>query len=607
MSSFGSEADRVRRVIDWGVVAAVAAFPLLTTEAAVLSGLDGRAYAGVVLAGAGFLGVLDVPGVCRRVRDRFGMPAVRSARALVVWALVAVAAAMAGPTGGLLFLLAVPVVAAAIVLPAVGTAGLVAASIALALTVGLPEVDWQVVWTVTIVGVGGLAGAGLRHLSGESRRRRRAQAQAARRAELLNVVATTSLASHGLGADAVVAAVVNGALGLGLRAAAVFEPDLQADVYRCREAVGLPAEVVEEVCPLDGTDAVGATVRSGRPVITVAGDGDEDGNIALPSSLAAAGFTSLWAVPVFVDDEVAAVLCVLDERRRRPDEGESVTLGILADRVGDALAHDRRVVLQRQAITRLREAERLKDDFVSTVSHELRTPATVIKAANELLFTRWEQLPAETRDQLRARIDAHADQLASLLDSLLAYRELDAGRMQPELTSVDVADLIGPVRRRVEARDEAETRPVAWQVDDVTVVADPDGIRRVMSILVDNALIHTPVGTRLTVAARRRDGQVRVTVSDDGPGIDPDQLAGLRRPFTRHGDVLTRDTRGLGLGLAIAELILHGHGRRLDIDSQPGAGTRCSFDLPIHRRRPEGAAGQVITLPEVETANGAER
>lgn len=604
MSRFGSVgAERVRRAVDWAVVAAVAAFPLLTTEAVVLSRIEGRAYAGMVLVGAGVLAGLDVPGVSRRLRDWFGMPTVRAVRAVLVWVLVATAAAMVGPAGGLLFLLAVPVVAAAVVLPAAGTVGLVAASVGIALAVGLPEVDWQVVWTVTVVGVGGLAGAGLRQLSGESRRRQGAQAQAARRAELLNVVATTSLASHGLNSDEVIAAVVHGALGLGVQAAVVFEPDLQADVYRCREAVGLPAAVVEEVCPLDGTDAVGATVRSGRPVITVAGDR----NVTLPSSLAEAGFTSLWAVPVFVEDEVAAVLCVLDERRRRPDEGESVTLGILADRVGDALAHDRRVAVQRQAIVRLREAERLKDDFVSTVSHELRTPATVIKAANELLFTRWEQLPAETRDQLRARIDAHADQLASLLDSLLAYRDLDAGRMQPDLTPVDVADLLGAVRRRAEARDEAETRPVAWQVDDVTVVADPDGIRRVVSILVDNALTHTPAGTRLTVAARRRDGQVRVTVSDNGPGIDPDQLAALRRPFTRHGDVLTRDTRGLGLGLAIAELILHAHGRQLHIDSRPGEGTRCSFELPTHRRSPDGAARQVITLPEVETADGAER
>lgn len=535
----------MRRAATWAVVAAVAVFPLLTTQTTVLARLDGRAYAVVVLVAVVLVGVSDIPTVCRRLRDRFGMPAVRTGRALVTWGLVVAAAALTGPDTGLLFLLAVPVAAAATVLPVAGTAGLVATSGAAVAVIGLPEIDWLVVWTVTVVGVGALVATDLYQLSDETERRRRMQVDATRRAELLNVVATTGLASHGLDVDAVVAAIVNGALGLGLPAVAVFEPDPQIGAYRCREAVGLPTDLVDEARPLDGRDVVGSVTRMGRPIVAVAGEDDE----RLPPSLAQAGFVSAWAVPVFVDDEVAAVLCVLDEHPRHPDEGELVTLRILADRLGDALAHGRRVALQEEAITRLREAERLKDDFVSTISHELRTPATVIKAANELLFTRWERLPQDTRQQLRARIDDHADQLAALLDTLLAFRDLDAGRIQPEPRPITVTGLMEPVQRATDAREGADTHPVDWQVDDVTVVADPDGIRRVLSALIDNALTHTPPGTNVWITARRRGGQVQLTVADDGPGIDPDELAALRRPFTRQGDVLTRSTRGLGLGL----------------------------------------------------------
>lgn len=593
---------RVLRAVDWAVVAVVAAFPLLIADATVLGGSAGRFYAVVVLVGAAGLGVLETPRLLRRLRARSGLRTVWAARALWVWALVVAAAFVTGGSGGLLFLLTVPVVSAALVLPAVGVAGLLGVSVAAAVVVGVPDADRWAVWIVTVVGVGALTGSGLRQLEDETARRRRLQAQATRRAELLNVVATTSLASHGLEEGTVVTAVVNGALGLGLRSAVVFEPDLQARVYRCRESVGLPADAVGEVYPLDDADAIGAAVRSERPVVAAGGEGDP----AVPPGLAGLGFVCAWAVPVFVEDDVVAVLCVLDGDRRRPAEDEVVTLGILADRLGDALAHGRRVALREQAIDRLREAERLKDDFVSTLSHELRTPATVIKAANELLFTRWDQLPDEIRVQLREKIDGHADQLASLLDSMLAYRDLDAGRLQPDLRAVDLSTLVEPVRSRVDTRGEDADR-VDWQVDgQVSVMADPAAIRRVLSALVDNALIHTASGTRVTVSARRRGESVRVVVADDGPGMHPEQLDAWRRPFTRQGDVLRRDTRGLGLGLTIAGLILDGHGQQLTVDSHPGQGTRCTFHLAVPAPEAE-AKERLITLPDARLRAGTGR
>lgn len=138
-------------------------------------------------------------------------------------------------------------------------------------------------------------------------------------------------------------------------------------------------------------------------------------------------------------------------------------LGVLVVAVVYALLRTARVEAERRRraearATRLgrvlREVERLQHDFVTTVAHELRTPATVIKAANELLDRRAEQMTEEMRRDLRDRIDANANRFASVLDRLLAYREVDIGRLEPDPQPAAAERLLARTRRLIVLDDD---------------------------------------------------------------------------------------------------------------------------------------------------------
>ncbi|HEX5559160.1 MAG TPA: ATP-binding protein [Gaiellales bacterium] len=212
--------------------------------------------------------------------------------------------------------------------------------------------------------------------------------------------------------------------------------------------------------------------------------------------------------------------------------------------------------------------------FVADASHELRTPLAVIRANAEYL--QGEQPESEEA----AEILAETDRLASLVDALLALARGQGGGAAER--AVDLGELVTSSAHAM--LPLAGDRKVSLDVEStpgIEVRGNPDQLRQLVLILVDNALRYTPEGGRVSVGARRVDGSAEIAVRDTGIGIDPDALEHVFERFYRADDARTRAFGGAGLGLSIAEQLATGHGGRISARSTPGRGSTFTVTLPL--------------------------
>lgn len=291
------------------------------------------------------------------------------------------------------------------------------------------------------------------------------------------------------------------------------------------------------------------------------------------------GLRAAMGAPVRVEDAVVGVLAAGRNRPGGYGPAAIAAFQLLADHAGQALALSRLIDEDRQLMERLKSLHALQEDFVATVSHELRTPLTVIDGLAETLETHGSNLTDAQVAQLLSRLRANTTTLATIVTSLLDAARLDRGLVEVEDSVVDLWDLVEScVARLSPILDEHQ---VELDLDDALVLGDGDLLERVIDNLLTNAQRHTPAGTTVRIEARVTDEGCLVTISDDGPGIPAKDLATITERFTRGGELHTRSTRGLGLGLALADQVLRLHGTRLHVTSPPRTGARFQFRLRL--------------------------
>ena len=238
-------------------------------------------------------------------------------------------------------------------------------------------------------------------------------------------------------------------------------------------------------------------------------------------------------------------------------------------------------ILLLRDVTKLRELDRMKSEFVATASHELKTPLTSMGLSIGLLQ---ERATDKLSDRERELLDAAAedvDRLKALVRDLLDLSKIEAGHVELDPAEVPVRLLVD--RAVSGLRLQADEAGVALAVDvpdDLPdVVADPTRIAWVVTNLVANALRYTDRGGHVTVAARPAGPRVEVSVADDGEGI-PVEMQG--RIFDKFVQVEgARAVGGSGLGLAISKEVVHAHGGTIWVDSVPGQGATFTFTLPV--------------------------
>jgi two-component system phosphate regulon sensor histidine kinase PhoR len=246
-------------------------------------------------------------------------------------------------------------------------------------------------------------------------------------------------------------------------------------------------------------------------------------------------------------------------------------------------------VLVLHDLTRVKQLEKARQEFVANVSHELRTPLSLIKGYVETLLDGARDNP-ETATRFLQTIDRNAERLRLLIEDLLAISELETGRVKLNLQTVVFAPAVAKVLEDFKSRAAAKSVTLVNQAPDLPVRADPDRLDQMLGNLVDNAIKYGRTSGTVTVGARPTDsGQVEVSVQDDGPGIPSDALERVFERFYRVDKARSREQGGTGLGLAIVKHLVQSHGGRVWATSQPGHGATFYFTLPQDSGTPSQA------------------
>jgi heavy metal sensor kinase len=255
---------------------------------------------------------------------------------------------------------------------------------------------------------------------------------------------------------------------------------------------------------------------------------------------------------------------------------QNLSQRIAVPRTGDELA--RMAQTWNDVLERLDVAVQRIRQFTSDASHELRTPLALIRATAELALRR-ERDPEGYRNSLR-QIEHEAEHMTALTESLLTLARADSDGLGMTMQSTDLSELIHSAVQQYAALaiEKGVTLRAAATQPPVRAAADASGIRRILSILVDNAVKHTPAGGTVTVSAAADAAHVTLTVEDTGEGIPATALPHIFERFYR-ADPARGSGSGFGLGLSIAQAIAQAHGSAIAVSSTPGAGA--CFSLPL--------------------------
>jgi PAS domain S-box-containing protein len=267
-------------------------------------------------------------------------------------------------------------------------------------------------------------------------------------------------------------------------------------------------------------------------------------------------------------------------------------------------------------VSKQRELERLRSDFVSRVSHELRTPLTPIRGFASVLLRRWELLDGEQRTEALTRIVERTDDLHDLVEDLLLVTRLDQRDLEGLVHEgpTDVAALTRTAVDDLRERHPGRTVTVAVAGSLPRAHADPDRTRKIVDALLDNAARYTDPDTPIEVDIDRDGDDVRLRVTDHGAGIPPAQREAVFERFHRLEDPMTMRTGGVGVGLFLGRRLAAAmHGSLELAPTPPGEGAVFVLRLPVllspvhsvpsERPTPRGSGPDLTSVDSPPTAS----
>lgn len=293
----------------------------------------------------------------------------------------------------------------------------------------------------------------------------------------------------------------------------------------------------------------------------------------------------MLAVPMFYQDEVVGAVAVITRAGSMPVEGDEQALAVLANNAAIALENTRLFEQERETVRRLRELDAMKSDFLATVQHELRTPLTAILGMSDLLEMCWDMWDDAPKMEAVHDIQMAAKNLYDIVETLIDFSLLEADTLGLNPTQARVRSAVEQAVTQVQERLKGGL-PVSLDVDvpdDAEVYADPDRFQQVMRALVDNAVKFTPKGGHVRVHVGKNGhaaDRLRVDVVDDGIGIPPDAMSRIFERFYQVDNSATRKFGGTGMGLALVQRLVQAHGADVEVESEPGKGTRFSLLWP---------------------------
>jgi len=235
-------------------------------------------------------------------------------------------------------------------------------------------------------------------------------------------------------------------------------------------------------------------------------------------------------------------------------------------------------LLARRSTEPVRDAFLRMRGFMADAAHELRTPVAVVAGHAEVALRQSRE--CEEYVEILQSIHGEAARLSGILENLLTLARADAGAWPVHLEPLYLDDVLLGMAENARALGSAKGVTLdLTDLEEAPVLADPELLRQLFMILLDNAIKFTPTGGRVTIAVRRQGGYVSASVVDTGPGIDEEGLSHVFDRFYR-GDASHGRASGAGLGLSIARWIAEVHNANIVINSKPGRGTIVTATFP---------------------------
>lgn len=238
-------------------------------------------------------------------------------------------------------------------------------------------------------------------------------------------------------------------------------------------------------------------------------------------------------------------------------------------------------------LARLDAAFNAERRFVGDASHELRTPLTALRGNAEILLRQLDRArmnPDDLREGL-SDIRDEAERMGRLVEHLLTLARADVG-WRPDMQTITIEKVIRDAARVAAPLATDHVFRTEFD-DDMEIQGDPDQLRQLLMILLDNAFAYTPEGKSVTLRTRSEGGFARIDVIDEGPGMTEEQVNRIFDRFYRGSEARNGGATGAGLGLAIAKWIADCHSAHISAYSRPDAGTRMTIRIPLAVKREE--------------------
>lgn len=383
-----------------------------------------------------------------------------------------------------------------------------------------------------------------------------------------------------------------------LEAGVIHHWDQSKNRLYLRSHQGLPDDMVRATSEINEGDFISGRVVSQKKIIVIDESKLEDYS---QSPMVKGGFKSIIGVPIFSKNHLVATMVIASRSTRHFTPSTIQMLSSIVNQVGTAIENASLYTREKAMVTRLKEVDQFKSEFLSNVSHELRMPLTSIIGFSELLLDRIPGELTPDQDDYIHNMQESGYHLLEIINNLLNLSKLRAGKMEVHYEQFELKPLIENIKRTISPLISKKGLNISATLegDIPTLFSDEGKIKQILLNLLSNAIKFTPAGGNIELKARPVSlgghSAAEIVVIDTGIGIRPEDKAKIFDEFQQLDSSFTRDYPGTGLGLTIARQFIGLLGGKISVESQYGHGSTFKIIFPLR------SSTQLLEKPVMDT------